>query len=54
MQVAKVFLLMRVTPKSFRKELPGMMPVDPEGENKKLSPELQACLDVRGMAVSNV
>ena len=55
MQVAKVFLLGRVTPKSFRKELPGMLPpANEDGEKGKMTVELQACLDVRGMAGSNV
>ncbi|CAD7959898.1 unnamed protein product [Amoebophrya sp. A25] len=60
MQVVKVFLLNRVTPKSFRKDLPGMMPDDEdeqpeEGASKmKIPIELQTCLDVRGMADSNI
>ncbi|CAD7936763.1 unnamed protein product [Amoebophrya sp. A120] len=57
LQVVKVFLLNRVTPKSFRKDLPGMMPEDDDddpGATKKIPIELQTCLDVRGMADSNV
>eukprot|EP00392_Amoebophrya_sp_AT5.2_P009549 g9577.t1 len=57
LQVVKVFLLNRVTPKSFRKDLPGMMPEDEDddpGATKKIPIELQTCLDVRGMADSNV
>ena len=55
MQVAKVFLPSRVTPKSFRKELPGMLPLaNEDGEKGKMTVDLRACLDVCGMAGSNV